>query len=80
MTRSDLEELRRGPCKSAVSNFIKHSKLVDEALAGVLSLKDRVNAPLLVLMMIMLVMMMMMIFLLCFLAHRVVSDGDTHTH
>ena len=34
-----------------------------------------------VLMMIMLVMMMMMMmFLLCFLAHPVVSDGDTHTH
>ena len=56
-------------------------KPVDEALAGVLSLRDRVNALLMVLLMIMLVMMMMMMMMMvCFLAHRVVSDGDTHTH
>ena len=41
-------------------------KLVDEALAGVLSLKDRVNALLMVSLMIMLVVMMMI--LVCFLA------------
>ena len=47
----------------------KDPKLVDEAFAGVLCSKDRVNALLIVLLMIRLVMMMMMMmFLVCFLA------------